>query len=345
VSLDSLKGQAAAVAALKAALESGRIPNAFLFAGPSGVGKSLAAFEVARALLCRKGPKSACQACASCRRVESRAHADLFRLAPEREGASIGIDQVRGLCASLFQSPMESLRKVAVIDGADELTEPAQNALLKTLEEPPADTYIILVAENTDALLATVRSRCRRIDFLPVPDADVAAFLAGQGIDKAQAASLARLAGGSFGAALALCDGSLLELRAELIPAVLAARPADVDSLAERIASGGAAGKGKKAARDRRQDASVILASLHSVLADCIKIKAGAAVRANADLAAQIAAFASARDFDELSSLEKEVSDGIILLGYYVDARLVATRIVAAFAKARAPSTTQSEAV
>jgi len=342
--LDRIKGQDAAVGVLGAALRGGRVPHALLFAGPAGVGKATSAFEVAKAILCRKGKAEPCETCPSCRRVESRTHSDLYILAPPRERASIVIDDVRALSASLYESPMEGMRKVAVIDPADALTEEAQNSLLKTLEEPPEDTTIILAAVNTDALLPTVRSRCRRVDFVRIPDDAVERFLVESGVGKDRAAQIARVADGSFGAALALADGALLAARREAIPAVLGARRGGEDALAEAIMAG-AAPKGKRKLKDIREDALGIATILESVVVDCIRVKTGSGIRANTDLADEIKAFAGRRDFEALTALEKTVSDGIIMLGYFADVRLVVTGIVGAFSRFNAADETQIEVI
>ena len=332
MSLDRIKGQDSAVGALSAALSSGRVPGALLFAGPSGVGKSLAAYEVAKALLCRKGPVSACEKCPSCRRVDSRTHNDLFPLTIQPEYSTITVDDVRGLCGFIMCTPLESERKVAVIDPADAMTEEAQNAFLKTLEEPPADTTIILVAVSTDMLLPTVRSRCRRVNFGRVSDEIVAAFLREKGVSEKDAALLARLADGSFGAALALAGAGDAPVRAEFLQAVLSAGPGGVQAIAAML-TGEPSGGGKKARKERRRDAAALLVALHSVLVDGLRVKSGAAVRTNLDLAAAIERFAGSRDFDALAALEKEASDAIIVLGNYSDLRLVATRLAAAFTR------------
>jgi DNA polymerase-3 subunit delta' len=330
--LDNIKGQDAAVRALVTALSSGRVPHSFLFAGPSGVGRALAAYEVAKALLCPKGPAAACGKCPSCRRVDSRTHGDLFVVGLSNGSAQIKIDPIRDLCGVVAQTPLEGTRKVAVIDPADAMTEEAQNAFLKTLEEPPADTTIILIAENTDALLPTVRSRCRRVNFARLGEDVIRERLIESGIGKAKAAALARLSDGSLGTALAFSEGRLLEVKREFIAAVLAAKPGDEETIAERIAPSDKKKK-KKPQAEIRQEAVVLLTMLESAMADCLRAKAGAPVRTNSDLAAELESFAGTLDIDALEALEKAVSDAIILLGYYADAKLVAMHVAAAFSR------------
>ena len=333
--MDSIIGQDAAVAGLEAALASLRVPHAFLFAGPEGVGKHLAAVEVAKALLCGKGPKKSCGKCPSCRRVEAETHADLYALTVPEGRSTIAIDEVRELARRLAQSPFEGARKVAVVDPADAMTVEAQNSILKTLEEPPADTTIILVAENTDALLPTVRSRCRRVTFVRQSDEKVKDFLAGRGIEADTAEVLARAAQGSFAAALRLSEGALAEARTTLLPAILAARPGDEEEIAESIAYAGEGGR--RTLAERREDAITLLGALHSAVVDALRAKQGAPVRTNEDLAENIRGFAASADFDTLAELEKEVSDAIIVIDAYADVRLAAMRVASALSRRRRP--------
>ena len=235
--LDSIRGQEHATAALRAALSGGSVPHALIFAGPVGVGKATAAREVAKALLCAGGPAAYCDDCGPCRRVDAGTHSDLYRLTPQAQKASISVDDIRVISGKLYESPMEGERKAAIIDPADFMTPGAQNALLKTLEEPPGDTTIILIAENTDALLPTVRSRCRRVDFRRLDVEEVDDFLASQGVEQANAGQIAVLSDGSIGAALELVDGAVAVSRRELAGVVMRSTRKDVSALTERIAS------------------------------------------------------------------------------------------------------------
>ncbi len=340
--MDSVRGQQHATAALRAALSGGRVPHALLFSGPAGVGKATAAREVAKALLCAGGPAAYCGSCGPCRRVDAGTHSDLYILAPQAQKASITVEEIRDISRRLYESPMEGSRKAAIIDPADLMTVGAQNALLKTLEEPPDDTTIILIAENTDALLPTVRSRCRRVDFRRLAVEEVEDFLASQGVDKENARQIAVLSDGSFGAALELVDGTVAVSRRELAGAVMRATRKDVSALTERIASGDK--PARKSLKDKRQETRALLAVLESFVVDAMRVAARSDVRTNTDMVAEISSFAEAVGLDALSALEKEVSDGIIVLGQYADVRLVAMRIVGAFAAANESANTQIEA-
>jgi len=158
-------------------------------------------------------------------------HPDLHLLAPD-DGV-LGIEKVRELQRELALKPYAAERKIAVIDGADALTVAAQNCLLKTLEEPPGNTVILLVAENAEALLATVRSRCQLVRLQPLPTADVTRHLVGLGVPEAKARLAARLSGGSLKAALAAVERDYLAMRERVAGWIdaLAARPTGLRSV------------------------------------------------------------------------------------------------------------------
>lgn len=337
MSFEQIKGQAQAVGLLESALSSGRLAHAVLLAGPEGVGKRKAAYGVARALLCENGPSRACGGCPSCHRVDAGTHADLYVVRRDAGRSAVAIDQVRDLSRRLAETPMEGTRKAAIIEAADSMTVQAQNSLLKTLEEPPADTTILLVAENTDLLLPTLRSRCRRVNFTPVADEIIAEFLVEAGMPADSAQALAPVARGSFSRALSLLEDSTGEGRRRLVESLASLEPAKADDVADMIASGrlGGSGKGRMSMRERREGAARMLGTLHSFLVACLRIKAAAKAGRDLDLEREARAFAEAREFDEIVELEKEVADAIILLGMYADVRLVAGRVASAFSRVR----------
>jgi DNA polymerase-3 subunit delta' len=213
MSLLNARGHPAARAAVSAMI-AGTPPHAVLIAGPSGVGKTTLALDLAAGLLCTAAAAAdrPCRACRGCRLVERGVHADLHRLAPAGAGNQIRIGDrrepepgtIRRLVADLALHPVEGGARVAIIEGAERLNEDAQSALLKTLEEPPAGVVIVLCVEREDQLLPTVRSRCVRLRLGPVAVREVEAILADQGVaDAPTAARLARLASGRPGVARA----------------------------------------------------------------------------------------------------------------------------------------------
>lgn len=196
-----------------------RVPQTLLFAGPSGVGKATAARALAQAVNCASasapgGSGLPCGRCSSCERIARGQFSDVITL-DRGDLASIAIKPVRERVLDLVgYRPFEGRKRVFIIDGADDLTLQAQDALLKTLEEPPPSAILMLVTAWPDALRATVLSRCRRLRFGALSDADVARVLVDRlGMDPASARSRAAIAGGSVGTALAIDGGSLEEDR------------------------------------------------------------------------------------------------------------------------------------
>ena len=183
---------------LKRALQTGRIPNAYLFAGLEGIGKRLVATTFLSALLCEKSPE-ACGVCVPCLKIKSKSHPDVFMMEPKTD--RILIEQVRELQQDLQFHALEGRAKVVTIDRADAMTESAANSLLKILEEPPQKTHFILVTAFPHRLLPTIRSRCQQILFAPLPEADVKKYLMNQkGFEEKAAQKIAMISQGSIGA-------------------------------------------------------------------------------------------------------------------------------------------------
>ncbi len=200
--LSDIEGRPRTLRQLRAAVDSGRVHHAYLFAGPPGVGKERAAVRFAQALNCDASPDG-CGACESCRRIERGTHPDVISLAPDRaEGdgeasREIKVNQVRVLCGTLQLAPVQARHKVAILLSADRMNAAGQNALLKTLEEPPPQTTLVLVTDADDRLLPTIRSRCVRVPFGPLPVEVLAAKLAAEGMVPEEARLRASLARGS----------------------------------------------------------------------------------------------------------------------------------------------------
>jgi DNA polymerase III delta' subunit len=224
------RGQPAAVAAV-AGMIRGAAPQAVLFVGPDGVGKTTLALDLAAGLLCTaEVALRPCRACRACRLVEHGSHPDLHRLEPSGPGRQVVIGGpgarfrgVRDLITELALMPVEGGARVAIIEGAERMNEDAQSALLKTLEEPPAGVTIALCADGEARLLPTVRSRCARIRLGLVGPRDIEAILADHGLaDPPTASRLGRLAGGRPGLALAYARApEAVLIRAELTRVVL----------------------------------------------------------------------------------------------------------------------------
>jgi DNA polymerase-3 subunit delta' len=221
MTLATIAGQPRAVGALKAALAHKTVHHAYLFAGPPGVGKEDTARALAQALLCLAAPDQGCGACDSCQRVARLAHPDLAWVLPEAEqvrrglagksdfdhtpSREIRVEQIRALQERLSLRPLEGTRRVALILDAQEMNEKAQNAFLKTLEEPPSGTTLILVASAPERLLVTLRSRCSRVQFGPLPfDLVARRVQEARKVDEPTSQLLARMSGGSLSEALGM---------------------------------------------------------------------------------------------------------------------------------------------
>lgn len=265
VLLDAVRGQDVALETLRRARERGRLHHAYLFEGPDGVGKETTALGLAQLLVCERanplapagaglfgaaepppspGP-SACGACSACQRalpspdLGRPVHPDVVVLARglyepaaigrrTPENTELSIDQVRTLVlARAAFGPHEGRARVIVVRRAEELSVPAANALLKTLEEPGDRTHFVLLTDRPDALLPTIRSRVLRVRFRPLPEPLVAELVASKGVAADVAAEAARLAAGSVTRALALADADEVEARrafAARVDAAVAAR-------------------------------------------------------------------------------------------------------------------------
>lgn len=214
-------GNAQALRSLARLASSGRMPHAMLFAGPEGVGKKLAALELARALVCHDPlDGAACGKCAACvragvfdlprsekgedfERVFLSEHPDIGMVIPFKNNIRIGA--IRELEREAYYRPYEGPARIFIVDDADKMKDPAANALLKTLEEPASTSYIILVTARPDALLQTIHSRCQTVRFAPVPAAEIERSLSDSGKFSPEDARLsARLASGSVSRALSI---------------------------------------------------------------------------------------------------------------------------------------------
>lgn len=268
--------------------------HAYLFTGPAGVGKATVAREFARLLLCPEAGDHALP-CSSCRRVGSGNHPDLVVVEPEGR-ASLGVDTARSMVTQAVLSPVESHRRVFLVDDAGLMTEQAANAMLKTLEEPTAVVTFLIVSESDDDFPPTVASRCRVIRFGRVPEAELTEALTERGMEAEEARVLAMVSGGRPGLALQLGPGSpVAELRRAWLslPVRFSGRPGDGFSLAEEMMTsieplaaeiaGAVAGGAELRDRARRRATQSLLASGLEILAsfylDAASLQLGGPIR------------------------------------------------------------------
>lgn len=227
MTLPTLHGHNEVWQRLQEAIGGDRLPHALLFVGPAGIGKSLVARRLAASLACANSP-APCGSCDGCRQMAAGTHPDLLWIELPTGKKEIGIANARQLKRFVQLRAVTARRKIAVVDDADRLSIAAQNALLKSLEEPPGNATILLVTASPGTLLSTVRSRCQRVPFHPLTDADVRSVLEtlvleADANDEAEILRLVSEAEGSPGRALRLRDvwktetrGHLLDLLADL---------------------------------------------------------------------------------------------------------------------------------
>ncbi len=188
---------------LQRLLQRGDLGMTFIFAGPEGVGKRQFALTLAKAANCQKPPAQkfdSCDECPACQRIQRGEYSDVITIHPD--GASIKIGQTRELLADVFVRPREGKQRFFLIDDADKLRAEAANSLLKTLEEPPSSSTMILLTARPDALLPTIRSRAQRLTFAPLSLAEMKKYLA-ENFDRPAPDTdlLAHLTGGRIGQA------------------------------------------------------------------------------------------------------------------------------------------------
>lgn len=264
--LSDIVGQDEAVGRLQRAMAGDRMPHAFLFLGPAGVGRRTTALALAGTLLCEQPTtapnagryadlpgdfplRGACGACCGCRMAAADAHPDLHVVykelaryhddieVRERKMQRLGIDVIDSfLIGPAYRSPARGGGKVFIVLEADLMSREAQNAALKTLEEPPPGVTIVLVGLGTEQLLPTTLSRCCPVQFGPLPPAFVKAKLAEAGVDEAEADFWSAFAGGSVGRALRLARQGLYEAKRDLVARLADLAAGRETDFAERMA-------------------------------------------------------------------------------------------------------------
>jgi DNA polymerase-3 subunit delta' len=320
---------------LSRAIARETLPPSLLLAGPAGVGKRTTALALAQAVNCLEPratgelERDACGVCQACRRIARGVHPDVIVIEPVETG-KIRIEQVRDVIDRAGYRPFEGRRRVVIVDEAHALVEAAQNALLKTLEEPPPASVFALVSSLPDALLSTVRSRCPRLRFGELPAGDVAAALVrDHGYFETEARAAAADADGSIGRALAAASADLAEAR-EVARRVLeqSARTTDPARRLELMKVLVPAVKGTPA--EERNQLSVRLRALASLLRDVglLAHDADGSTLANADLAPQLQALARTLDGDRSLRAYAAVDKALVALESNASPKVVADWLV-----------------
>jgi DNA polymerase-3 subunit delta' len=238
VSWQRVKGHEALATAFGHVVDRGRLAHGYLFTGPPGIGKRFFARELAKALLCESPPAGrfdACDRCPACIQVDAGTHPDLFLVSRPEDKVEFPVEAIHQLSANLGMKPARGLRKIAIVDDADDFNDVSANALLKTLEEPPPGSLLILIATAADRQLSTIRSRCQIIPFTPLPEPVVRDLLKSDAdIDPDAVDRLAHISDGSPGLARELAVPALWEFRQKLL-AALAKQSPDSPTLAKEL--------------------------------------------------------------------------------------------------------------
>ncbi|MFA7383358.1 MAG: DNA polymerase III subunit delta' [Desulfurivibrionaceae bacterium] len=263
LSFTGIIGQDKAKKLLRRAVAQDRLAHAFLFKGPMGVGKKTLARTFATALNCHNPQDhEPCGQCPSCRKFTAGSHPDFIVIEPE--GAAIKINQVRELKKTLAFPPFEAKMRVALLCDIQTMRREAANSLLKILEEPPAQTMLILTGDEAGGILPTILSRCQTVPFFPLPKMEVANILTREtGMAQESAATLAAMAEGSLGRAKLLLAKDLLGLRREIIEHLLHLEP---DSPAAIQALGELAETAAKLKEDLSELLELLTTWLHDLL-------------------------------------------------------------------------------
>lgn len=263
-----IRGHDEVVEQFRRALERGRLASTFLFVGPAGVGKRLFALKLAQAMLCerrREEQLDPCGQCPSCLQVAAGSHPDIDIASRPADKAYIPLELLigdkehrmrAGICYNVSLKPYSGRRKFAILDDADYLNKEGANCLLKTLEEPPPRSVLILIGTSEQRQLPTIRSRCQIIRFKPLSDDDVVALLMEQGHceNEEVARRAAQLSGGSLERAVLWIDPQAAEFRAALLEQ-LSQREFDLLATAKQINQFYEdAGKDTAAKRNRMKD-------------------------------------------------------------------------------------------
>jgi len=330
-----IEGHDEIAARFAAANARGRISGAYLFVGPPGVGKGTFALALAKAVVCAQPRPGmvACGTCASCMQAAAGSHPDIDVVRKPEDRATIPLDLLigddehrmrEGLCWQILLRPALGTRKVAVVMDADHLAEEGANCLLKTLEEPPAGSVIILVGTAPERQLPTIRSRCQVVRFAPLPTEAVRRIVAAEmraadlPVDEAALTLAAQAAGGSLARVRLMLDPEVAEFHGRLLD-LLASRPLrGVDLGRETLAFVEAAGK---EAQPRRARLRLVLDATLDVLREAAHRAAGSAAAApqlaraaaawSTDVDTVVSAFE--RTLDAVDAVDRNANLGVLV--------------------------------
>jgi DNA polymerase-3 subunit delta' len=319
MSFADIKGQEQALKTLRNNLKQHQVSHAYLFLGPDGTGKKYIALGFAKALNCNQAQADFCNECLSCMKIERGHHPDVNLVRPQ--GNYIRIEQIRELQAKIAFNPLEGENKVVIIDEVEKLTPEATASLLKTLEEPPANTIIILISNNSFALPPTILSRCRLIKFnLLSPEDMVNILREKRSLSREEAQLTALLSLGKIGKALNQDPALLLAIREEAL------RLFDLGGM-DRLKY--ILNKGKEWEKDRNE-AGELLNSLLVIGRDLMALASGSNIDLliNKDIEEKLMALASNFTLDRIVDLLQRIIKTQLLLKQNVNTQLAITNLL-----------------
>ena len=258
-------GHAKPIALLQRAIKNEKVVNSYLFWGNEGIGKKRVALQFAKALNCletKSDVGDACDQCASCEKIDHGRHPDVLLIEPE--GQNIRVEQIRQLQRELAYRPYEGKHRICILTTADRMAPHIPNTLLKTLEEPPLHTVIILLANNSRFILPTILSRCQPIRFHPLPIPLVSKWLReGSGFDETEAHLLASLSEGSPGKALEIQEEIRQIPREELLKEWVGLKSLSFEKIGSWVGT----------LPSQREDLLLILEVAKTLLRDLVMVK------------------------------------------------------------------------
>jgi DNA polymerase III delta' subunit len=226
--LSEIKGQKNNVVVFHR-IVTGELRKPLLLVGPDGIGKRFSIRHLTQELFCGNSEKNTSCGCSNCYQLEQGLHPDFMCVSSVEK--DIGIDTIRSVIEFSETEPSTVSKKVLVLDGVDKLTEAASNAILKTLEEPPSNVLFFLLAESLRQVKPTIRSRCGRIDFSPLPESEVFSVLSQYERDTTRAMVLTRLSQGSIGYAIKLWGSGKLTMRDKVLDILKKCLAKDIPSV------------------------------------------------------------------------------------------------------------------
>lgn len=314
MSFKDIKGQEQALGIIKESIAKRRFGRGYLFTGPEGIGKRMAAITLAKALNCESQNFDSCEVCPSCRKIDARRHPDVHFIncacidKNEAVTGSIKIDDIRSLQRQANLLSYEGRMKVFIIDNAHNLTDEASGALLKILEEPPGNMLIILITSKTALLFKTIISRCQNFKFYPMPRAGLKMLLTDDfKLEPVMAHYLAYLSEGRLGAALSLKDSAVIS---------------DKNRIIDEFGFGKSHGNMNSISEDKdklRYALNVLVVWFR----DIYLLKSGNKDVVNLDRCEDLAKAAAVYSFQEIDELIKAISGSLLYIGQNINIKLI----------------------